>query len=50
VDVEVELMDWEANGSTVKVVVAVGLEEACAVEVVAVLVSGGVGEVVVVME
>ncbi|KAH9303389.1 hypothetical protein KI387_014972, partial [Taxus chinensis] len=50
VDAEVELMDWEADGSAVEVVVVVGMEEVCAVEVATVLVSRGVGEVVEVME
>ncbi|KAH9324185.1 hypothetical protein KI387_004363, partial [Taxus chinensis] len=50
VNTEVELMDWEANGLAVDVVVAVGMEEVFAVEVVTVLVSGGVGDMVVVME
>ncbi|KAH9300471.1 hypothetical protein KI387_012054, partial [Taxus chinensis] len=50
VDAEVELMDWEADGLAVEVVAVVGMEEACAVEVATVLVSGGVGEVVVVVE
>ncbi|KAH9331845.1 hypothetical protein KI387_003953, partial [Taxus chinensis] len=48
VDAEVELMDWEADGSTMEVMVAVGMEEVCAVEAVSVLVGGGVGEAVVV--
>ncbi|KAH9306972.1 hypothetical protein KI387_011376, partial [Taxus chinensis] len=50
VDAEVELMDWAANGSTVEVIVVVGIEEVCVVKVVVVLVGGGVGEVVVVEE
>ncbi|KAH9325472.1 hypothetical protein KI387_005650, partial [Taxus chinensis] len=50
VDVEVELMDWEADGLAVEVMAAVGMEEVCAVEVVAILVSGGVGEEVAVVE
>ncbi|KAH9287536.1 hypothetical protein KI387_031653, partial [Taxus chinensis] len=50
VDVEVELTDWEANGSAMEVIAVVGIEEVCAVKVAAVLVGGGVGEVVVVAE
>ncbi|KAH9319082.1 hypothetical protein KI387_020851, partial [Taxus chinensis] len=50
VDAEVELMDWEADGLAMEVVAAVGMEEACMVEVETVLVSGGVGEVVGVVE
>ncbi|KAH9306718.1 hypothetical protein KI387_011122, partial [Taxus chinensis] len=47
---EVGLMAWEANGSSVEVVAVVGLEEVCVVEATAILVSGGVGEVMVVAE
>ncbi|KAH9309680.1 hypothetical protein KI387_037591, partial [Taxus chinensis] len=50
VDAEVELMDWESNGSTMEVMAVVGMEEVCSVEVEIVLVGGGVGEVVVVTE
>ncbi|KAH9312928.1 hypothetical protein KI387_027963, partial [Taxus chinensis] len=50
VNAEVELMDWKANGLTIEVMAAVGMDEVCAVEVVAVLVGGGVGEAVVVAE
>ncbi|KAH9331514.1 hypothetical protein KI387_003622, partial [Taxus chinensis] len=50
VDAEVELIDWEANGSVMEVIVVVGIEEACVAEVANVLVGGGVGEVVVVTE
>ncbi|KAH9327507.1 hypothetical protein KI387_007685, partial [Taxus chinensis] len=50
VNEEVEIMGWEADGSDVEVVVAVGMEEVCVVEVSTVLVTGGVGEVIVVME
>ncbi|KAH9293629.1 hypothetical protein KI387_041167, partial [Taxus chinensis] len=50
VDAEVELMDWEANGSAVEVIAVVGIEEVCVVKATAVLVGGGVGEVVVVAE
>ncbi|KAH9298532.1 hypothetical protein KI387_030214, partial [Taxus chinensis] len=50
VNAEVELMNWEANGSAMEVIVVVGMEEVCAVKAVAVLVGGGVGEVVVVVE
>ncbi|KAH9297977.1 hypothetical protein KI387_029659, partial [Taxus chinensis] len=48
VDAEVELTDWEANRSAVEVVAAVGMEDACVVEAATILVSEGVGEVVVV--
>ncbi|KAH9321560.1 hypothetical protein KI387_016199, partial [Taxus chinensis] len=50
VDAEVELIDWEANGLAVEVIVAVGMEEVCAVKAVVVLVGGGVGEAVLVAE
>ncbi|KAH9302778.1 hypothetical protein KI387_014361, partial [Taxus chinensis] len=50
VDAEVELMDWEAYGLAVEVVAVVGMEEVCVVDVVTVLVSRDVGEVVVVTE
>ncbi|KAH9296196.1 hypothetical protein KI387_039784, partial [Taxus chinensis] len=50
VDAEVELMDWEADGSAMEVVATVGMEEVCVVEVATVLVSGGVDKVVVVAE
>ncbi|KAH9296306.1 hypothetical protein KI387_039894, partial [Taxus chinensis] len=50
VNAEVELMDWEADRSTMEVMVVAGMEEVCVVEAVAVLVGGGVGEAVVVME
>ncbi|KAH9300212.1 hypothetical protein KI387_011795, partial [Taxus chinensis] len=46
----VELTDWEANWSAVEVIVAVGMEVVCAVEVAAVLVGRGVGEAVLVVE
>ncbi|KAH9288778.1 hypothetical protein KI387_032895, partial [Taxus chinensis] len=39
---EVELTDWEADDSAVEVVSAVGMEDVCVVEVVVVLVRGGV--------
>ncbi|KAH9327475.1 hypothetical protein KI387_007653, partial [Taxus chinensis] len=48
VDAEMELMDWEANGSAVELIVVVGMEEPCVVKVVAILVGGGVGEAVLV--
>ncbi|KAH9298905.1 hypothetical protein KI387_030587, partial [Taxus chinensis] len=50
VNAEVELIDWEADGSAVEVMEVVGMEEVCVVEVADVLVGGGVGEVVVVAE
>ncbi|KAH9315911.1 hypothetical protein KI387_024538, partial [Taxus chinensis] len=50
VDAEVELMDWEADGSAVELMVVVGMKEVCEVEATAVLVSGGVGEEVAVVE
>ncbi|KAH9330845.1 hypothetical protein KI387_002953, partial [Taxus chinensis] len=52
VDEEVVLTDWEANASVVEVIVAVGVEEVCAVKVAAILVglAIGVGEVVLVVE
>ncbi|KAH9332065.1 hypothetical protein KI387_004173, partial [Taxus chinensis] len=50
VDAEVELTDWEANGLAVEVIVAVGIEEVCVVKEAAILVGGGVGEAVVVVE
>ncbi|KAH9317227.1 hypothetical protein KI387_018996, partial [Taxus chinensis] len=50
VDAEVELIDWEANGLAVEVIVAVGMEKVCAVKAVVVLVGGGVGEAVLVAE
>ncbi|KAH9313348.1 hypothetical protein KI387_028383, partial [Taxus chinensis] len=50
VDAEVELMDWEDDGAVVEVVAVVGIEEVCVVEVATILVTGGVGEVVVVAE
>ncbi|KAH9306171.1 hypothetical protein KI387_010575, partial [Taxus chinensis] len=50
VNVEVELTDWESDGLVVEVVATVGMEEVCAVEVAIVLVSEGVGAVVVVEE
>ncbi|KAH9321595.1 hypothetical protein KI387_016234, partial [Taxus chinensis] len=50
VDAEVELMDWEADGSAVEVIAAVGMEEVCVVEAAAILVGGGVGEEVAVVE
>ncbi|KAH9326234.1 hypothetical protein KI387_006412, partial [Taxus chinensis] len=50
VDVEVELTDWEANGSTMEVMEAAGMEEVCEVKAAAVVVGEGVGEVVVVVE
>ncbi|KAH9290299.1 hypothetical protein KI387_034416, partial [Taxus chinensis] len=37
VNMEVELMDLEANGLVVEVVAAVGMEDVCAVEVATVL-------------
>ncbi|KAH9313607.1 hypothetical protein KI387_022234, partial [Taxus chinensis] len=52
VNAEVVLMDLEANGSAVEVIVAVGVGEVCTVKVVAVLVGVrvGVGEAVLVTE
>ncbi|KAH9324960.1 hypothetical protein KI387_005138, partial [Taxus chinensis] len=50
VNAEVELMDWEADGSAMEVMAVVGIEEVCVVEEAAVLVGGGVGEVVLVTE
>ncbi|KAH9287580.1 hypothetical protein KI387_031697, partial [Taxus chinensis] len=50
VDAEVGLIDWEVDRSAVEVMTALGMEEVCVVEAVSVLVGGGVGEVVVVME
>ena len=50
VNAVVLLMDWEANGSAVEVIAVVRMEEACAVKATVVLVGGGVGEVVLVME
>ncbi|KAH9331834.1 hypothetical protein KI387_003942, partial [Taxus chinensis] len=50
VDVEVELMDWEADGLVVEVMAVVGMKEVCVVEVAAVLVGGGIGEEVAVVE
>ncbi|KAH9308116.1 hypothetical protein KI387_036027, partial [Taxus chinensis] len=50
VNVEVELTDWEVDGSAVEVMEVVGMEEVCVVEASVVLVSGGVGEEVVVVE
>ncbi|KAH9308893.1 hypothetical protein KI387_036804, partial [Taxus chinensis] len=50
VDAEVELIDWEADGSAMDFIVVVGMEEVCAVEVVDVPIGGGVGEAVVVAE
>ncbi|KAH9294673.1 hypothetical protein KI387_038261, partial [Taxus chinensis] len=44
------LMDWEASGSAVEVVAAVRMEEVCVVEAATILVSRGVGEVVVFAE
>ncbi|KAH9327479.1 hypothetical protein KI387_007657, partial [Taxus chinensis] len=49
VNVEVVLMDWEANGSAVEVIVVVGVEEVCVVKVVVILVGVGVGVVEVVL-
>ncbi|KAH9294629.1 hypothetical protein KI387_038217, partial [Taxus chinensis] len=49
-DVEVELMDWKRDGLPMEVVVEVGVEEACAVEVATILVRGGIGEAIRVME
>ncbi|KAH9309517.1 hypothetical protein KI387_037428, partial [Taxus chinensis] len=48
VDVEVELDDWEVDGSAMEVVAVVGMEEVCVVEVATAMVSRGVGKVVVV--
>ncbi|KAH9298430.1 hypothetical protein KI387_030112, partial [Taxus chinensis] len=48
VNVEVDLMDWEADGLAMEVMAVVGMEEAFAVEVVMVLVSGGIDETMVV--
>ncbi|KAH9324228.1 hypothetical protein KI387_004406, partial [Taxus chinensis] len=50
VDVEVELTDWEVHGVVMEVMVVVGMEEVCMVEAKTILVGGGVGEVVVVIE
>ncbi|KAH9327391.1 hypothetical protein KI387_007569, partial [Taxus chinensis] len=50
VDAEVELIDWEANGSAMEVIVVVGIEAVCVVKVAAILVGGGVGEAVLVVE
>ncbi|KAH9320151.1 hypothetical protein KI387_021920, partial [Taxus chinensis] len=50
VNAKVELTDWKANGSTLAAMDAVGMEEVCVVEVMAILVGGGVSEVVVVAE
>ncbi|KAH9330743.1 hypothetical protein KI387_002851, partial [Taxus chinensis] len=47
---EVEPTNWEANGSAVEVVVAVGMEDLGVVEVAMALLSGGLGEEEVVME
>ncbi|KAH9309887.1 hypothetical protein KI387_037798, partial [Taxus chinensis] len=40
----VELTDWEADGLAMEVMAVVGMKEVCAVEAVVILVSGGVGE------
>ncbi|KAH9327630.1 hypothetical protein KI387_007808, partial [Taxus chinensis] len=50
VDAEVGLMDWEADGVAMEVMAVVGMEEVCVVQAAALLVGGGVGEAVVVME
>ncbi|KAH9323237.1 hypothetical protein KI387_017876, partial [Taxus chinensis] len=50
VDVEVEVIDWEADGLAMEVVAVVGMDDVGSVEVVAALASGGVGEAVMVME
>ncbi|KAH9328631.1 hypothetical protein KI387_000739, partial [Taxus chinensis] len=50
VDAEVELKDWEVDGLAMEVMEMVRMEEVCVVEVVAILVGGGVGEAVVVAE
>ncbi|KAH9308115.1 hypothetical protein KI387_036026, partial [Taxus chinensis] len=50
VNEEVELMDWKADGSSVEVMAVVGMEEVCVVEATAILVSGGIGEEVAVLE
>ncbi|KAH9306832.1 hypothetical protein KI387_011236, partial [Taxus chinensis] len=50
VDAEVDLMDRAANGSSMQVIKVVGIEEVCVVKVVVVLVGGGVGQVVLVVE
>ncbi|KAH9309045.1 hypothetical protein KI387_036956, partial [Taxus chinensis] len=50
VDAEVELLDWEVDGSAVEVMAVVGMQDVCVVEAVAVLVGGGVGEEVVIVE
>ncbi|KAH9324553.1 hypothetical protein KI387_004731, partial [Taxus chinensis] len=47
---EVELTDWQADGLAMEVVAVVGMEDVGTVEVAAALMSGGVGEEVVVME
>ncbi|KAH9310553.1 hypothetical protein KI387_025588, partial [Taxus chinensis] len=47
VDAKVELIDWAANGSAMEVITVVGIEAVCVVKVAAVLVGGGVVEVVV---
>ncbi|KAH9313815.1 hypothetical protein KI387_022442, partial [Taxus chinensis] len=50
VDAEVELKDWEANGTVLEVIVVVGIEEVCMAKVVTILVGKGVGESVLVAE
>ncbi|KAH9328570.1 hypothetical protein KI387_000678, partial [Taxus chinensis] len=50
VDANVELTDWEADGSAVEVMVVVGMKEVCVVEAAVVLVGGGIGEEVSVVE
>ncbi|KAH9315813.1 hypothetical protein KI387_024440, partial [Taxus chinensis] len=47
---EVELDDWEADGSVVEVTEAIRMEDLGAVEVAVALVGRGVGEEEVVME
>ncbi|KAH9297853.1 hypothetical protein KI387_029535, partial [Taxus chinensis] len=50
VNAEVDLMDWEADGSAVEVMAAIGIEEVCAVEATSILVGGGIGEELAVVE
>ncbi|KAH9328205.1 hypothetical protein KI387_000313, partial [Taxus chinensis] len=50
VNAEVELTDWEADGSDMEVMAVIGMEEVCVVEVTDVLIGEGVGEEVEVVE
>ncbi|KAH9294499.1 hypothetical protein KI387_040297, partial [Taxus chinensis] len=50
VDAQVELMDWESDGSAVEVMAVVGMEKVCLVEAMVVLVGVGIGEEVAVVE